>query len=260
MPSAEAFPKAKEAALKALEIDEQLAEAHATLGWIEFWFDWDWEGSEKELRRALEINPNYPVAHLWYAHLLSNLGRHDEALEEMDRALKLEPLSPYFLAIKGQLLFHAHRYQEAIDHQDKALGIDPNFWIGQIVLGKNYERLGGYERALEAFRKARESSSGLTEAISLSGFTYAVSGRRGEAESVLRELKVTSKQRYVPACNIALVYQGLRNSAETLRWLERAYDERDVHMVFLGVEPKWDTLRTDPRFVSLMKRMNLPLV
>lgn len=258
MPSGEAFPKAKEAVLNALEIDAQLAEAHAALGWINFWFDWDWKGSEKELHRALEINPNYPLGRLRYAHLLSNLGRHEEALEQMDRALKLDPLSPYFLAIKGQLLFQARRYQQGIDHQSEALVIEPNFWLGQLVLGKNYERVGRYAEALEAFRKAQEAPSDLTEAISLSGFTYAVSGRLGEAERMLRQLKAISKQRYVPPYNIALVYHGLGNSDETLRLLERAYEERDVRMVFLGVEPKWDTLRSDARFIKLMKRMNLP--
>ena len=257
VPSAEAFPKAKEAVLKALEIDGQLAEAHAALGWIKFWFDWDWEGSERELRRALEINPKYALAHLRYAHLLSNLGRHDEALAEMDRALKLEPLSPYFLAIKGQLLFQARRYQQDIDHLHNALEIDPNFWLGHLVLGKNYEREGRYEEALEAFRKAQSASGNLTEAISLIGYTYAVSGRRAEAERELRELKTISKQRYVPPYNIALVYDGLGNSVETLRFLERAYEEKDVHMVFLGVDPKWDNLRSDPRFIGLMKRMHL---
>lgn len=257
VPSREAFPKATEAALKALEIDDQLSEAHTTLGWIKFWYEWDWEGAEKEYRRALEINPNYPSAHMGYAHLLSNLGRHEEALEEVDRALKLEPLSSFNGAMKGQFLFHARRYPQALVQLQKTLEIEPNFSIGQLLLGKSYEQVGQYEEALEAFRKSKELSSSPSVAISLSGHTYALSGRREQAERALRELKAISAERYVPPYNVARVYQGLRNSDETLRCLESAYQERDVHMVFLGADPLWDSLRSDPRFIGLLKRMKL---
>ena len=256
-PSRETLPKAKEAALKALELDPQLAEAHTALGWIKFFIDWDWEGAQREDRQAVEINPNYPMAHLAYAHVLSNTGRHNEALEEADRALKLDPLSPLAGALKGQFLFHARRYSEAIDSLHKTLEIVPNFWIAQIMLGKSYERAGRYDEALEALRKAAETSGGTTEAMSLSGYTYAVSGRRAEAERALGELRAISDQRYVPPYNVALIYHGLGDADETIKWLERAYDERDVHMVFLGVDPKWDALRNDPRFVGLLQRMNL---
>ena len=169
VPSRESFPKAKQAALKALEIDNNLAEAHSALAYIEYFFEWDWAAAEKEFRRALEINPNYPLAHLGYAHLLSNLGRREEALAEIDRAIKLDPLSPFVGTIKGQILFHARRYSEAIEEVNKALEIEPNFWIGQIVLGRSYERLGHYEQALKACRKAAEFSGGVSEATSLAG-------------------------------------------------------------------------------------------
>jgi DNA-binding winged helix-turn-helix (wHTH) protein/TolB-like protein/Flp pilus assembly protein TadD len=256
VPSREAMPKAREATLRALEIDERLAEAHAALGWIKFFDEWDWEGAEREHRRALEINPNYSLAHLGYATLLSCLGRHEVALAEADRALRLDPLSLVAGALKGQSLFLARRYPQAIDHLHRTLEINPNFWLAQLQLGRSYEREGRYEEALEAFRKAREAG-GTTEAISLSGYTYAVSGRREEAERTLRELKAISEQSYVPPYNVALVNHGLGDSDEVLRWLERAYDERDAHMVLLGVDPKWDALRSDPRFVSLARRMNL---
>ena len=257
VPSREAFPKAREAALKALQIDEQLAEAHAALGWINFWFDWDWEACDKELRRALELDPKYSLAHMFHAHLMSNLGRHDEALQEIDVALKLEPLSPLALSIKGVLLYQARRYQQGIDHLNKALEIDPNFWIGQLALGANYERAGRYEDALKAFRKGWDTSGGNTQALSLSGYTYAVSGRRAEAEQSLQELKRISNEKYVPSSNVALVYLGLGNVDETLKWLEKAHEERDVHMVFLGVDPKWDPLRNNTRFLELLEQMKL---
>src|SRR5215471_3563766 len=257
VPSHEAFPKARDAALKALEIDKRLAEAHTTLGWIKFYFDWDWEGSEKEFRQAVEINPNYPLAHLGYAHLLSNLGRHEEAQKEMDRGLSLDPLSGFAGVMKAQFLFHARRYSYAKDQLQKTLEIEPNSWIGQLLLGTMYEHEGRYDEALEAFRKAKEYSGGVTQGTSLIAYTYAVSGQRQEAGRILHELKSSSHQNYVPPYNIAMVYHGLGNSDETLRWLEKAYEERDVHLVFLGVDPRWDALRSDPRFISLLKRINL---
>ena len=256
VPSTESFPKAKEAVLKALEIDDQLAEAHTTLGWIKFWYEWDWGGAEKEYQRALEINPNYPLAHVGYAHLLSNLGRHDQALQEADRALKLEPLSSFNGAMKGQFLFHARRYPQAVDQLQKTLEIDPNFWIGQHLLGRCYERAGRYDEALEAFRKARESG-GTTGPLSFTGYTYAAAGRKEQAEHTLRELRSLSEQAYVPPYNMALVYNGLGDSTEAVMWLERAYNERDVRMVFLGVDPLWDSLRSHPVFSGLLERMRL---
>lgn len=193
-----------------------------------------------------------------YAHLLSTLGRHEDALAEADRAIKLDPLSPFVGTIKGQILFHAHRYSEAIEEVNKALEIEPNFWIGQIVLCRSYERLAHYEQALKACRMAVESSDDVTEATSLAGYVYAVSGQRQQAEQALRALRATSETRYVPPYNFALVYQGLGNSNEALRWLEKAYEQRDVHMVFLPVDSKWDALRNNPHFIDLTKRLNLP--
>lgn len=258
VPSKEAFPKAKEAALKALDIDPRLAEAHAAAGYIKFFFDWDWEGSRKDYQRALQLDPNSPRAHWGFAILLSSLGQHKEALAEVDQALRLDPLSLLVGALKGQFLFHARRFPESADTLHKTLEVDPSFWIAQINLGKTYQAEGRAEEAIEAFRKAGELSGGVTEAISLASYTYAVSGQRGEAERMLRELKAASEKSYVPPYNLAMVYNGLGNSAETMKWLEKAYEEKDVHMVFLGVDPKWDKLRSDPGFASLMKRMNFP--
>ena len=257
-PSRESFPKAKQAALKALEIDNNLAEAHSALGYVEYFFEWDWAAAEKEFQRAIEIRPNYPLAHLGYAHLLSTLGRHEDALAEIDRAIKLDPLSPFVGTIKGQILFHARRYSEAIEEVNKALEIEPNFWIGQIVLCRSYERLAHYEQALKACRKAAEFSGEVTEVTSLAGYTFAVSGQRQQAEQALQALRVTSETRYVPPYNFALLYQGLGNSDEALKWLEKAYEQRDVHMVFLSVDSKWDALRNNPHFIGLTKRLNLP--
>jgi DNA-binding winged helix-turn-helix (wHTH) protein/TolB-like protein/Tfp pilus assembly protein PilF len=257
VPAAEAFPKAREAARKALAIDNSLAEAHTALAFIKYSADWDWQGAEKEYRLALELDPNALMAHVGYANLLSCLGRHEEALEQIDRAAKLAPVSSLVGALKGEFLFEAHRYSQAVEQLNKTLEIDPNFWIAQVVIGKNYERLGQYEAAIRAFRNAQASWGGVSEPISLTAYTYAATGRRQQAERILSEMLVDSKTKYVPPYNIAMIYQGLENSDDALKWLERAYVERDIRMVFLGVDAKWDPLRNDRRFISLLKRMNL---
>lgn len=253
VPPKEAFPKAKRAAARALEIDDRLAEAHVSMGYISFWFDWDWAKAENHFKRAIDLNPNLPLAHYHYAHLLSNLGRFEEAKIEATRALELDPLSLLFNAIMGQFLFQARQYDQAIDQLQKALEIEPNLWIAHIVLGQVYVEKGRYGEALLEFQKALQFSSGNTAASSLMGYTYAVSGNKKQAEKVLGELKELSKHRYVSASNIALVYVGLGETNEALDWLEKACDERDVRISFLKTVPYWDSLRKKPRFTGLLQ-------
>ena len=256
VPSPEAFSKAKEAAKRALEIDPDLAEAHVSLAYANYFFDWDWEGSRKEYTRALSINPNSSVAHWGYGLLLSSLGEHAHAIAELDQALKLEPAWSLTGALKGHVLFQARRYPEAIAQLQKTLEMDRNFWITYIELGKTYASAGRYDEALQSLQKARELSSGTSETLSLMGYTYAIAGQRPAALKMLDELNAIGKEKYVPPYNLALVYCGLGNRAESLRWLERAYAEKDVHMVFLGVDPKWDGIREDPEFARLARKMN----
>jgi DNA-binding winged helix-turn-helix (wHTH) protein/TolB-like protein/Tfp pilus assembly protein PilF len=256
LPAREAMPKAKEEAEKALQLDEMLAEAHTALGWVKFFYEWDWQGAEQEHRRALEINPNLPAAHVAYANLLSCLGRHEEALAEMDRAHRLDPLSSLGGALHGMSLYLARRYPEAGEHLRRELEINSNLWLTWLQLGKSYQQMGRYEEAFEAFKKA-DSRGGPSEVQSVTGYTYAMAGRKPEAERGLRELAARAERSYVLPYNIAVVYQGLGHKDGALRWLERAYDERDPHMVFLRVEPEWDSLRSEPRFADLMKRLRL---
>ncbi len=258
--SAEAFPLATSAALRALAIDGQLAEAHTALGWIKLWYEWDWQGAEKEFKQALEISPNQLFAHVGYGHLLSDLGRNEDALEQAERALMLDPISVPALTLKAHFLYQARRYPEAIENLRGALELEPNYWVGLITLGKIYAGAGRHADALAAFQKAREFAGGMSEPISLSGYTDAVSGRRREAEDSLRQLQEISRRKYVPPHYLALVHHGLGNEREALKWLERACQERDVHMVFLAVDPKWDALRGDPRFVHILNRMKLPTI
>ncbi len=252
----QAFPQAKAAANKALEIDANLAEAHIILGVVEFWFDWDWTKGEAELKKAIEINPNNSDAHRFYAVLLTVLGRPDEALAEMETARRLDPLSLITNALKGQSFFYAGRDAEAIDQSNKTLEIEPNFWIAHLMLARVYLRQNRFDEAFAEAKKAGEFSGGNSEAASLAAYALAKSGRRDEALAMLEELKSRSNERYVPSYNIAMIYNGLGMREEAINQLEKAFTEHDARMILLKVEPKWNNLRSDPRFIELMQQMN----
>jgi len=254
VPPKDTFPKAKQAAARALEIDDGLSEAHVAMGYVNLWFDWDWKSAESHFKRAIDLNLNNPLAHYHYAHLLSNLGRFEEAAIEARRALELDPLSLLYNSIMGNFLFQARQYDQARDQLQKALEIEPNFWIAHLVLGHVYVEKGMYGEALIESQKALQFSGGNASASSLMGYIYAVSGNKKQAEKVLGELKGLSKQRYLSASNIALIYVGLGEPNQALNWLEKACDERDVHIGFLKVDSRWDSIRKDPRFTSLLKR------
>jgi DNA-binding winged helix-turn-helix (wHTH) protein/TolB-like protein/thioredoxin-like negative regulator of GroEL len=256
VPSREPMAKAKAAALKAVGIDDRLPEAYAALGWMDFYYQWDWNSSERNYQRALQLNPNDFSAHLGYAHMLSITSRHQQALAEVNRAIAIEPRSPIASTLKGQFLFHAKRYGDAADQLRSTLESHPTFWIALLHLGGLYESQGRYEEALAAFAKAREAG-GVWTPVARIGFTQATSGQRQLAQRTLSEMRAAAERTYVPPYHFALVYQGLRDGDNALRWLETAYQDRDVRMVFLGVDPAWDSLRTDQRFIALLKRMNL---
>ena len=257
VPSKDCLPQAKAAAMKALEIDESLAEAHASLAFSIAFFDWDWTGAEREAKRAVALNPDSGMAHFAYAHVLSNLGRHDEAASEGGQAIALEPVFPLFRAIGAMFLHHAGRNDEAYAGLQKALELEPNFWIAHVTLGKVLIQQGKYAEAIAEFEKAKELSHGNSEAIASIGYVAALAGDASKARAVLGELKTLSRQRYIPLHNIALVYNGLGEQSEALFWLEKACDERDVLVALLQVDPKWDSLRSNPHFVAILKRIGL---
>jgi len=257
VPSKDCLPQAKAAAMKALEIDDSLAEAHASLAFSIAFFDWDWTGAEREAKRAVALNPDSGMAHFAYAHVLSNLGRHDEAASEGGQAIALEPVFPLFRAIVAMFLHHAGHNDEAYAGLQKALELEPNFWIAHVTLGKVLIQQGKYAEAIAEFEKAKELSHGNSEAIASIGYVAALAGDASKARAVLGELKTLSRQHYIPLHNIALVYNGLGEQSEALFWLEKAYDERDVLVSLLQVDPKWDSLRSNPHFVAILKRIGL---
>ncbi|MBA4123811.1 MAG: winged helix-turn-helix domain-containing protein [Acidobacteria bacterium] len=252
----EFLPKSKAAAQKAIEIDETLSEAHTALGMTIFWYDWDWNEAENQFRRALELNPNSAEAHLFYAHLLSNTGRHAEALFEIKLARELDPLFPFANALEGLFLIHAGQTDEALARVQKTVELEPNFWMPYLFASWAYIEKEMYAEAINEARRARKLSPVQTTAISFDGYALAKSGKRDEARVVLNELLKLSTGRFVSPSHIALVYNGLGEQDETFAWLERGFQQRDPKMTFLKVDPKWNNLRSEPRFIDLMRRMN----
>jgi len=251
-PSNEFFPQARAAAQKAIEIDDTLAAAHAQLGLIIFWYDWDWGASENKIKRALELNPDGADTHLFYAHLLSNTGRHTEALAEAKRARELDPLNLRINALEGQFLVHAGRTDEALTRLHETLEMDSNYFLAHLYTASAYIEKGMYSEAIGEARRAIEiSGAKSTYAMAFLGYALAKAGKEAEARAVLEGLLKSSADPY----HIALVYNGLGEHGEALAWLERAYVQRSTGMVFLKVEPKWNNLRSDSRFQDLLRRV-----
>ncbi len=255
--SKDSLPQAKAAAEKALEIDESLAEAHASLSFTICWFEWDWTGAEREAKRSIALNPNSAYAHFAHAHVLSDLGHHKEAIAESARACEIEPVYLLFRALDGMFLHHARRDDEAYASLQKALALDPNFWITHLTIGKVFTAQRKYPEAIAEFSKAQELSHGNSEAVASIGYAAALSGDMAKAREVLEKLKETSHQHYVPPVTIALVYNGLGQQDDALFWLEKACDERDVRLTLLKVDPKWDSFRSNPRFAAVLTRIGL---
>ena len=258
MPPTGFFPKAKAAAQKGIEIDDALADAHAELGFTMFWYDWDWNAAENQLKRALDLNPNSADAHLFYAHLLSNIGRHAEGLAEVKRARELDPLDLRINGLEAQFLVHAGKLDEALALLRKTLEENPNNWFAHMFASSAYIEKGMFAEAVAEARKARELNSANSQAAAQLGYALAKSGKQAEARGLLEELLKLSTQRHVSPGNIAQIYNGLGERDETFSWLERGFEQRDPKMVFLKVEPKWNNLRDDPRFQDLLRRVGFP--
>jgi serine/threonine-protein kinase len=254
----EFFPRAEAAARRALELDETLAEAHASLGMAQYSFNWRWADAEREFQRAIELNPNYATAHHWYAYLLMLLGRFEQALAELARARELDPLSLIINATDGYILFFARRPDEAIERCERAVALEENFSPAQYFLALACQQKGWHDRAIAALQKSL-LISGVTVGCDAAALAhaYAVAGRTAEAETILAELRQRSQRRYVPAFYVALIAVGLGDTATALDWLEKAYQERDFYLIYLKVDPRLDPLRGEARFTDLLRRIGL---
>jgi DNA-binding winged helix-turn-helix (wHTH) protein/TolB-like protein/Tfp pilus assembly protein PilF len=252
------LPLARAAALHALRIDDTLAEAYVPLGFVHFWYDWDWSAAEAAFQRGIALQPNIADLHFGYAALLSNLGRNDEALRESQRARELDPTSPLYVALEASFVAYAGRTDEARQQIEGVLRAHPDFWIAHLTLGWLDTNAGRYADAVDDFSRAGKFSGGSQQAVSMLGFALARANRKPEAQALLDSLLRRSQQHYLPPTSIATIYCGLGDHDQALAWLERGYAAHDVRMTFLKVDRRWDSLRSEPRFTALMQKMRLP--
>jgi TolB-like protein/DNA-binding winged helix-turn-helix (wHTH) protein/Flp pilus assembly protein TadD len=258
LPAAEAAPKAKAAAIRALEIDPSLAEAETSLATAKFNYDWDWTGAEEGFKRAVQLDPSYATAYQRYSLYLIALGRFDESFDQIKKARELEPLSISINASFGWRLYLAREYERSIAQLRDTLEMDPSYEWAHFILGQAYEQEGEYNLALEELREAVELSHSSPLMISALAHADAVSGNHSDALKLLAQLEAQSKQQYVSPFYVAIVYLGLGKNELAMNWLEKAYDDRSNGLVFLKVEPELDPLRSDPRFGALLRKLNFP--
>src|SRR5215510_4452283 len=249
-------PKAKAAASKAIEIDGTLAEAHGVLASVIAQYDWDWQGAEREFNRAIELNPGSPTAHQRYSLMLAEMGRTEESLAEIKRALDLDPISLILNTSFGSRLYYARQYDRANRQLQKTLEMDPNFLLARIFLGQVYAKERKYAESIAELNRAVELSR--DRALAELGYVYAASGQRREARQILVELRELSRRRYVSPVDIAFIHGGLGEKDQAFNWLERAYVEHSSRLTQLKMDPRSDTLRADPRFDELLRRIGLP--
>jgi tetratricopeptide (TPR) repeat protein len=256
----DSFPKAKAAAMKALELDDTLAEAHVALAYATF-FDWDWSSAEREFKRAIELNPNSALSHNWYAACLLTRGRFAESMAEAQRAQELDPLSPLIVTQLGSAYFFERRYNEAIAQYQKALDLYPNAGI-RALLANTFAMKGMYPQALAEYDKIADHDKAVAPenqfVVGFHGWVLAVSGKRADALKVAQEFRDLSSHAYVDFYFVAAIYAGLADKDEAFRLLEKGYEEHWASMAYLAVDPFWYGMRSDTRHADLLRRMGLP--
>ena len=252
---ADILPQSEVAAKRALAIDDQLAEAHALLGAGLGDYDWDWAGGEREFQTALQLNPNSPLAHFYYAHFLRQEGKIEESIREGRQAANLDPVSAQATFIFAQSLYEGRRYDEAVSQLRKTLDLEPRFWPAHLYLGKTFAEKGQLQEAVEELKKAGDFTA---EPYATIGYIYARMGRAADARKVIADLQEQSKKRYVAPSNFAKIYIGLGDEDQAFAWLEKGYQQRDVWLTFLRGDPTFDSLRSDPRFRGLVRRIGPP--
>jgi tetratricopeptide (TPR) repeat protein len=257
LPPKQAHPEAKAAALQALKLNEGLAEAHVTLGFVYLNFDWDWKRAEAEFKRAIELNPNNSSAHLWYAWYLMSLGRAEQALAETKLAQRLDPLDTLVNTNAQWPYFMARKYDAAVDGSRSILATDPNFAFAHSTLSIVYGLLRRFDEAIAEARAAVQLDDGLLH-VAILADAYAQAGRRIEAQNTLRDLESVSSRRYVCGYEVAIAYSSLGNRDRAFQWLEKAYNDRADCMTNLRADPRFDSLRPDPRFQEMIRRVGIP--
>ena len=258
LPADEARAKALMYANKALAIDDTLGEAHASLANAKVLFDWDWNGGETEFKRAIELNPNYAIAHHWYAEMLLDLGRFDESVRESYKAVELDPLSPSITASLARRLALSGQPEQAIKQATAAMELDPNSPLVHLDLGLAYRQQKNLQQAIVEFEKGVQLSDHNPNFLGDLGYSYAVAGERAKAQETLRQLEEISRRRYMPPYQLAAVYAGLGQNQKALEKLDAAYKEHSTWMINLLIDPRLNSLRSEPDFVRLVKALRFP--
>jgi tetratricopeptide (TPR) repeat protein len=258
LPPKEALPKSKAVATKALQMDETLAEAYVSLGYSSTFYDWDWTAGERELTRAIELDPSSDRAHLSYFWFLVAQNRLDEAASEIHRAEELDPFSPMIRMNVGFYFWWARDPDRAIEHYLKLLELNPNSEEVHFFLGAAYLQMSMHGDAITEFERTLELSPGSTRNLAWLGHARALAGQRDEALAIVTQLMELSKRQYVSSYEVARIYAGLGDHDQVFTWLDRAYEERASWMAYLQVDPTLDPFRSDPRFQDLLRRMNFP--
>lgn len=258
-PPLQASPLAKAAALKALDLDDSLAETHTSLGMVYFYYEWNWDKAEQEFRRAISLNPNYIVAHNWYASNLAALGRLDEARFQVRCSEELDPLSLGVHIKVGRIAYWSREYDRAIEAYRKVIDLDPQYARAHTRLGMTYAAKQAFGDAISEFQEAQRLSGPDPYLVGLLGYAQALSGNTGIAGKMLEKLAQRSRRQFVPAFSMALICIGLGERDHALEWLEKSCQDRSTYMVFAKIEPLLDPIRPDPRFGALLRRMRLLL-
>ncbi len=258
VPSQEGAPKAKAAALRALEIEPGLADAHCAMAFMKLFCEWDWVGAEREFKITLDLNPNYSIARQWYAMQLAALGRHQEAMHQAELALDLDPLNMSINATNSLIYYHMRDFDQCVAGCLRTLELDSSFWAPHFMLGLAYEQKGEFQAAIRAFERAVELSARLPLFICALGHGLGSAGRVAEAEKCIAELQDSSEQRDLWSYSLAVIYAGLGDRERALEYLHKAASQRATWMIFLNVHPYWDRFRGEPVFQEILAELNLP--
>ncbi|HEX7313566.1 MAG TPA: tetratricopeptide repeat protein [Pyrinomonadaceae bacterium] len=256
IPPWETSPKAKAAAIKALSIDETLAEAHTSLACVKMMYEQDWSAAESEFQKAIDLDWRYAHAHTWYSHFLMAMGRVEDSLAESLLALKLDPLNDSVNQYLGWHYIHARQFDRAISQLEKTLTYNPNFFLARMTLGMAYTQIGEFSKAVTEFQAARQLDTSPV-ILGFLGHAHAMAGEREAARGVLAELEELSKRGYVPPYSVGLIYTALGETPRAFEWFEKASEVNDAWMKLIKVTPEVDTLRSDLRFADLLRRLNL---
>jgi tetratricopeptide (TPR) repeat protein len=253
----DAAPKAKAAALKALQIDSSLAEPHASLGYIKLYYDWDFPGAEQEFKKAISLNPNYEVAYDWYGLYLTAMGRNEDARKIIEKAAQIDPLSAVISTDMGFNLYYGKNFDKAVQSLKSTIELNPRFLAAHLWLGRTYQAMKKYDEALEEYQVAQTIFPNWVPIVAGMGNIYGIAGQKAEAEKTLDSLHQMSSKKYVTPYGVALVYAGLGETDKVFEYLEKAYDDRSNWLIWLNLDPRWDSVRSDKRFIELVRKVGL---